>query len=67
MENILKSNVFNRCEHNIKVMNEIREMSMNINISNNEFLSIRDKLLKSLILMSDTEKSIVEELNNGTL
>jgi len=67
MQNILKSNVFNRCEHNSKIMNEIREMSVDINISNNEFLSIRDKLLKSLILVGDTEKSMLEGLNNGTL
>lgn len=67
MQNILKSNVFNRCEHNAKIMNEIREMSLDVNISNNEFLSIRDKLLKSLILVGNTEKSMLEELNNGTL
>ena len=65
MQNLLKSNVFNKCEHNANIMNEIRDMSKNTNVSINAFLSIRDKLLKSLITVNDIEKYILEESSNG--
>lgn len=61
MENILKSNIINRCKHNADVMNKIREVSKNMNISNNEFLVMRDNLLKSLIPIDNATEYMFEK------